>query len=235
MIKSSDTDIYLTSRNFYWYRRDEQSNLWDYNNCYCFTPEWFTNAKFVRPEFECVSSKQYELIFGKSHSVTYVNDKFTFNDIPDNDKKLLDEIINDSNAFFEKVNKGEVKPLKQLSFKLDELSLLYAEELNNKIIAINDFRFLSPMENLLINLIDCCSSDDDKIELYFNPDNEIVYLAWRWTDECTKENGINWVGGIKPCILKNTIEKTINLLENDLNLLKNNKFYNFENKRYKEV
>ncbi len=226
-----DTNIYLTSRRFYWYNRSEidNKNSFIHKDCYAFTAEWFTNAQFVKPELEFVPQYKKEEIFGKSHLVDYFTD-FSFTNITDNEKRILDKILNETEEFFEEVNAGKIKPSKTLSCRIGEYAIVYDGELGNSIVVINDSKFLTPMKNLMDNLIEECSSDNDKLELYFNPKNETVYLAWKWN--CNEEKGINWVGGIKPCQI-NSLTNIKTIFSEDLNILSNKKHYKFKNKEAK--
>ena len=221
-----DTNIYLTSRRFYWYNKNNEEK-YSYKDCYVFTQSWFTNAMFVRPEFEYLPQNKIDEIFSKSHLVGKYGNDIKFAEIREETQKELDKILADTETFFEEVNNGKVKPSQITSFDIGKVAIIYGGELGENITTINNAEFLTPMKNLLINLIEeCASSESDKLELYFNPKNEIVYLAWRW-DDCGKK-GVSWVGGIMPCLFKDVdfVLEIQNTLYDELQTLSGKKYYN---------
>lgn len=220
-----DFKNYLTAKKFYWYVKEPQ----DQEKCYAFSEGWFTNGKLIKPELENVSYKKRTEIFSKSNFVSYEIDSFRCIDLVENTKTNLDKIISETEIFFEKVNKGEVKKSRRCSFEIDGITFIFDGELEDRIIAINYEKFLKPMINLLINLIAQCSSFiKDEIELYFNPENEVIYLAWNWDDG--DRQYITWVGGIKPIefdVPPQNIKTWLKSIEEEIQQVNKKDFYNF--------
>lgn len=193
----NDLRNYLKSDVLYWYRKSPEENKQysSYRDCYAFTQNYFTCACYVKPEFANISQEQRDEIYSDSHIVfcNYCNN-FKFDELTEENKKMFDETLEKADKFFEKVNKGEVAKLKRAKMHYGKFALLY-KNFETPIIFVNSSEILDPIINLLENLMDCaCLSDEDEMRLYFDEDEEIVYLAWY--EDATKRD--YWVAGIKP-------------------------------------
>lgn len=193
---ANDLRNYLKAETFYWYRKVPKDGEYDsYRDCFVFTDNYFTNACYVKPEIPNISQKQKDEIYSKSLIVnTIYGGQFEYKELPQNIIDAIEKQLDNAQKFIQKVNRGEVQKLKRAVMQLGKFAILY-KDFQSPIIFINNNEILEPGMNLLENLMGCaCLSDNDEIRLYYDEDDEIVYLSWY--EEMSKSD--YWIMGIKP-------------------------------------
>jgi len=197
----NDSNNYLKAETFYWYRKEPKEGKYDsYRDCFAFTNNYFTCACYVRPEFSNISQTQRDEIFSESHVVRSVlGGNFKYEDLPQGVINSIERQLDRAQKFIDKVNRGEVQKLNRAVMQYGKFAILY-KDFQSPIIFINNNEILEPGMNLLENLMACsCLSDNDEIRLYFDEDDEVVYLSWY--EELSKRD--YWVMGIKPVAFTN--------------------------------
>lgn len=226
-----ETQNYLMADQFYWYNKTKkmENKKEEVEETYVFTSNYFTFGPYLKPNNSCYHSEaNRDKVFGETHSVykTY-SEEVKFSEIPEPLLTFMDKAIEQTKDFFSKVNNKEVEPLETLHFRYGQFSIL-VDKLTDELIFINADEYLVPMQNLLENLMSCCCLDEnDTLCLFYNPELQIVYIAW-W-EEASKR--YYWCAGIKPVhITKKAFGKAFNERLANLNSVANKNFKDFSAK-----